>query len=105
MSTQRIPVLGRGFASLWSAVVAACKLDELEHGPDAVVVTFVDRDGFHNIRVRNYETGISAVRVPLDDILRPIGVECIEGEVADLDVSSQSVAVTTGRGKIALPND
>ena len=55
MSVKRILVLGGGFARLWSAVGAARKLDELGCGPEAVQVTLVNRAGFHNIRVRNYE--------------------------------------------------
>jgi NADH dehydrogenase len=55
MSVKRILVLGGGFAGLWSAVGAARKLDELSQGPDAVEVTLINRDAFHNIRVRNYE--------------------------------------------------
>jgi NADH dehydrogenase len=105
MSAKRILVLGGGFAGLWSAVGAARKLDELGHGPDRVVVTLVNRDGFHNIRVRNYETDISEVQVPLDDVLGPIGVEHIEGDVVRLDVVGQTVTVTTARGTITLPYD
>ena len=56
LSVKRILVLGGGFAGLWSAVGAARKLDELGCGPEAVQVTLVNRDGFHNIRVRNYES-------------------------------------------------
>jgi NADH dehydrogenase len=67
MSAKQIVVLGGGFAGLWSAVGAARKLDELGYGPDAAEVTLVNRAAFHNIRVRNYEADLSAVRVPLDD--------------------------------------
>jgi len=58
MSVKRILVLGGGFAGLWSAVGAARKLDELGCGPEAAQVTLVNRDGFHNIRVRNYESDL-----------------------------------------------
>jgi len=56
---RRILVLGGGFAGLWSAAGAARKLDELGYGPDAVEVTVVNRDGFHNIRVRDYEPDLT----------------------------------------------
>jgi NADH dehydrogenase len=51
MSVKRILVLGGGFAGLWSAVGAARKLDELNQTPDAVELTLINRDAFHNIRV------------------------------------------------------
>ena len=89
MSAKRILVLGGGFAGLWSAVGAARKLDELGYEPNAVEVTLVNRDAFHNLRVRNYEADLTAVRVPLDDVLGPVGVQRVEGEVASIDLAGR----------------
>jgi NADH dehydrogenase len=83
-------MLGGGFAGLWSAVGAARKLDELCQGPDAVEATLVNRDAFHGIRVRNYEADLTSVRVPLDDVLGPLGVRSVEGEVAAIDLNEQA---------------
>lgn len=105
MSIKRIVVLGSGFAGLWSAVGAARKLDELGYGPEAVQVTLVNRDGFHNIRVRDYEADLTTVRVPLDDVLVPIGVQRVEGEVTGIDLTGQTAAVTTTSGQLTLPYD
>src|SRR5688572_7959244 len=98
MNTRRILVLGGGFAGLWSAVGAARTLDERGLGPDDVEVTLVNRDAFHSIRVRNYESDLSSIRVPLDDVLGPIGVRRVEGEVVDIDSASQAVTVATATG-------
>jgi NADH dehydrogenase len=105
MSAKRILVLGGGFAGLWSAVGAARKLDKLGRGPDAVEVTLVNRDAFHNIRVRNYEADLTAVRVPLDDVLGPIGVRLVQADVTDIDLAGQAVTVTTAAGRQTLPYD
>jgi NADH dehydrogenase len=105
MSVKRILVLGSGFAGLWSAVGAARKLDELGCGPEAVQLTVVNRDGFHNIRVRDYEADLTPVRIPLDDVLVPIGVQRVEAEVAGIDLAGQTVAVTTAGGQRILPYD
>src|SRR5262245_62665696 len=105
MSVKRILVLGGGFAGLWSAVGAARKLDELGCGPDAVEVALVNRDGFHSIRVRNYEADLTRVRVPLDDVLGPVGVRRVEGDVTGIDLAGQTVAVTTASGPLTLPYD
>jgi NADH dehydrogenase len=98
-------VLGGGFAGLWSAVGAARKLDELGLGPEEAEVTLVNRDGYHCIRVRNYEADLSAVRVLLDDVLGPIGVGRLEGEVAGIDLAGQNVTVTIANGQRTLPYD
>ncbi len=105
MSLKRILVLGGGFAGLWSAVGAARKLNELGRGPDLVEITLVNRDAFHSIRVRNYEADLSGTRVPLADVLDPIGVRHVEGDVAEIDLDRQSVTVATTAGPKAFPYD
>ena len=93
---QRIVVLGAGFAGLWSAIGAARKLDELGVGPGRVEVTLVDRSAFHSIRVRNYEAELEDTRIPLDDVLRPIGVRRVEAEAADIDLAQRRVILSHG---------
>jgi NADH:ubiquinone reductase (H+-translocating) len=91
---KRILVLGGGFAGLWSAVSAARKLRELGIGPHDIEVMLVDRQPYHNIRVRNYEADLSEVCVPFDDVLRPIDVRRIEANVVSIDCSAQRVRVS-----------
>ena len=93
MSSRRILVLGGGFAGLWSAVGAARKLDQLGVGSNDVAITLVNRDPYHCIRVRNYEVDLRPVRVRLDDVLEPVGIQRIEGQVVDVDVQKQEVRV------------
>jgi NADH:ubiquinone reductase (H+-translocating) len=100
---QRIVVLGGGFAGLWSAVGAARKLSELGIGPDRVAITLVDRSAFHSIRVRNYEAELEGTRVPLDRVLRPIGVERVEAEITGIDFADRRVLCAGGAP--ALPYD
>ena len=86
-----IVVLGAGFAGLIAAVGAARKLAELSIGRADIAVTVVNRDPWHAIRVRNYETDLSDVRVPLDDVLGPIGVDLVIGEVTAIDCEQRAV--------------
>ena len=84
--TARILVLGAGFAGLWSAVGAARALDEFRIGRDAVQVTVVNRDAVARdpraeLRARFKQVSGCA----LDDVLEPIGVERVTGEVVDID--------------------
>jgi NADH:ubiquinone reductase (H+-translocating) len=105
MPPKKILVLGGGFAGLWSAVAAARKLDELGYGPDIVEVTLVNRDEFHSIRVRNYEADLSDVRLPLADVLEPVGVQQVIGNVLDIDLPQRSVDVESATGRTKLDFD
>jgi NADH dehydrogenase len=95
---RRIVVLGAGFAGLWSALGAARKLNELGIGPDQVEITLVDRFAWHSIRVRNYESELEGTRLPLDDILGPVGVNRVEAEVMDIDFDRREV-ICSGRSE------
>lgn len=99
--TQRIVVLGGGFAGLWAAIGAARKLDELGVAPDRVEVTLVDKSAFHSIRVRNYETDLAATRVAFDEVLPPIGVKRVEAEADDIDLAERRVLFSGGREPLA----
>ena len=102
---RRIVVLGAGFAGLIAAVGAARKLAELRIGKDDISVTIVNRDAWHAIRVRNYESDLSAVRVPLADVLEPIGVDLVVGEVTGLDTAGRRIACVVGGRATSLPYD
>src|SRR6516165_12710344 len=93
---QRILVLGAGFAGLWSAIGAARALDERGIGPDRVDVTVVNATRWHSIRVRNYEADLSDARVPLADVLAPVGVRLVVGEVVAVNITDQTVTYVAG---------
>jgi NADH:ubiquinone reductase (H+-translocating) len=101
----QILVLGAGFAGLWSAVGAARALDELQIGRDAVQVTVVNRDRWHAIRVRNYEPDLRDIRVALDDVLKPVGIGYVAGEVLDIDFERRQVACSIGATRRLLSYD
>ena len=102
---KNIVVVGAGFAGLWGAVGAARKLDELGIGTDEVGITVINRDSWHGLRVRNYEADLSAVRVPLAEVLDPIGVGLVEGEAGAIDLAQKCIAVETAGGPIMLDYD
>jgi NADH:quinone reductase (non-electrogenic) len=99
---KRIVVLGAGFAGLIAAAGAARKLAELEIGKGDIAVAIVNRDPWHSIRVRNYEADLSDVRVPLAEIMGPIGVDVVIGEVTGIDPGRREVALA---GSAPLPYD
>ena len=101
----RILVLGAGFAGLWAAVGAARKLDEIGVRTGEVEILVVDRNPYHNIRVRNYEIDLGDVAIPLGEVLDPIGVSHLTAEVQTIDVAKQQVTVATRGGREVLAYD
>src|SRR5436853_3431105 len=67
----RILVLGAGFAGLWAAIGAARKLEEIGSRASDVEVLVVDRNPYHNVRVRNYEAELGDVTIALGEVLDP----------------------------------
>jgi NADH dehydrogenase len=101
----RIIVLGAGFAGLWAAIGAARKRKEIGAAAAATEILVIDRFPYHNIRVRNYEVDLSDAAIPLAELLDPIGVKHVIGEVIDVDGIRQRVAITSKRGTEELSYD
>lgn len=98
----RILILGAGFAGLWAAIGAARKLDELNETAEILVV---DRNPYHNIRVRNYEVDLNDVALPLAELLDPIGIHHVTAEVCAIDPVGQTVTVSTNGDRESLSYD
>jgi len=99
----RIVVLGAGFAGLWAALGAARKRDEI--GAADLEILVVDRNPYHNIRVRNYEVDLSEAAIPLAEVLDPVGVHHRVAEVLGIDPTRQQVSVTTNGGSEVIDYD
>jgi NADH:ubiquinone reductase (H+-translocating) len=98
----RILILGAGFAGLWAAIGAARKLDELNEAAEILVI---DRNPYHNIRVRNYEVDLNDVALPLAELLDPIGIHHVIAEVCAIDPIGQKVTVSANGGRKILNYD
>lgn len=97
--TQRIVVIGGGFAGLWAAAAAARARELFGLDAGALEIALVAPYPFHTIRVRCYEDDLAAIRLPLDDLLAPMGVTRIEAAVTAIDPAARSLA--TGAGPLA----
>jgi NADH:ubiquinone reductase (H+-translocating) len=91
-----VVVIGSGFAGLWAALAAARRLDELGVPPGTVDVTVLSAKPFHDIRVRNYEADLSDCRIPLADLLDPVGVAHIAAEVTAIHTDTRTLATSNG---------
>ncbi|MET4261206.1 NADH dehydrogenase [Bradyrhizobium sp. S3.12.5] len=101
----RIVVLGAGFAGLWAAIGAARMRDEIGAAGRDIEIRVVDRNPYHNIRVRNYEVDLSEVALPLPQLLDPIGVAHGIGEVTAVDPSRRQISLVTSSGEETLSYD
>jgi NADH dehydrogenase len=70
-----------------------------------VSVTIVNRDRWHAIRVRNYETDLAGLRVPLDEVLGPIGVEIVVADAVGIDCARRRVSWVQSGRTVALTYD
>ena len=100
----RIVVLGAGFAGLWAAIGAARKREEI--GADGhIEIHLIDRNPYHNIRVRNYEIDLGDVAISLQRLLDPVGVSHGIGEVESIDPARRRISLVTSSGERALAYD
>jgi NADH dehydrogenase len=97
----RILILGAGFAGLWAAIGAARKRDEIGARAGELEILVLDRNPYHNIRVRNYEVDLSDVAIPLPGLLDPVGVRHRVAEVQAVDVANRQVAIAGSGEKLA----
>ncbi|MBJ7407959.1 MAG: NAD(P)/FAD-dependent oxidoreductase [Bradyrhizobium sp.] len=100
----RIIVLGGGFAGLWAAIGAARKREEIGADGD-IEIRLIDRNPYHNIRVRNYEADLGEVALPLSRLLDPIGVDHGLGEVEAIDPVRREISLVTSGGEERLGYD
>ncbi|MGY3548332.1 NADH dehydrogenase [Bradyrhizobium sp. USDA 4472] len=101
----RIVVLGAGFAGLWAAIGAARMRDEIGNAGRDIEIRLIDRNPYHNIRVRNYEVDLSEVALPLSQLLDPVGVRHGIGEVEAIDPAHREISLVTSSGEETLRYD
>ena len=89
-------MIGSGFAGLWAALGAARRLDELDVPAATVDITVLSPRPFHDIRVRNYEADLRDNRIPLAQLLDPVGVAHVATEVTAIDADAHSVTTSSG---------
>ena len=101
----RIVVLGAGFAGLWAAIGAARMREMIGVAGRDIEIRLIDRNPYHNIRVRNYEVDLSEIALPLSQLLDPVGVDHGIGEVEAIDPLRREISLVTSIGEETLSYD
>ena len=91
-----VVVIGSGFAGLWAALGAARRLDELAVPAGSVEITVLSAKPSHDIRVRNYEADLTGCRIPLAELLDPVGVAHVTATVTAIDTGARIVTTSGG---------
>jgi NADH:ubiquinone reductase (H+-translocating) len=101
-----ILVLGGGFAGVWSAAGAVRAARDSGVRAAELRVTLVSDGDDMVIRPRLYERDPAQMRVSLDRVLGPIGVERVGATVMGIDTSARMVKALGSEGQsISLPYD
>jgi len=103
---KNILVLGGGFAGVWSAASAVRLARESGVHVSELRVTLVSDSDDMVIRPRLYEREPAQMRVSLDRVLGPIGVERVGATVIGIDTSTRTVKARRSDGQtLELPYD
>ncbi|WP_334150713.1 NAD(P)/FAD-dependent oxidoreductase [Hyphomicrobium sp.] len=95
--TQRILVIGAGFAGMWSALGAVRLLDEHGKTDDVEVALIAPKPELH-VRPRLYEVNAGTMRAPLLEIFENVGVRFIQGWVDRIRTDAHEVDVVDEAG-------
>src|SRR5437868_6170109 len=96
--TQRILIIGAGFAGMWSALSAARLLDQAKK-EGAVEVALIAPEPALHVRPRFYEPDPTAMQAPLKDVFDAVGVKYIQGSVQHIRPETHEVEATGPDGK------
>lgn len=94
---QRLVIIGAGFAGMYAALSAA-RLRDLEGSSSAELeITLVAPEPRLVVRPRLYEADPETLTAPLDDVLKAIEVDYVQGTVETIDTRSRSMEIAGSR--------
>jgi NADH dehydrogenase len=100
--TQRILIIGAGFAGLWSALGAARVLDNEGSTDGSVEIVLIAPEPSLHLRPRLYETGAAQMKAPLGDIFDEVGVRFVQGTVTHIRTGKNEVDVAAQDGTSSI---
>lgn len=109
--TQRILIIGAGFAGMWSALAAARVLDQagraqidqgrIDQGNGSIEIALIAPEPLLHVRPRLYETDAGGMTAPLTNLFNAVGVRYIQGRVERISTSANEVEVIDADGQIS----
>jgi len=96
--TQRILIIGAGFAGMWSALSAARLLDQAKTDKAVEIALIAPEPALH-VRPRLYEVHPTTMQAPLKDVFDAVGVKYIQGNVQHIRPDQREVEAAGPDGK------
>lgn len=96
--TQRILIIGAGFAGMWSALSAARLLDQAKK-EGAVEIALIAPEPALHVRPRFYEVNPTTLQAPLKGVFDAVGIKYIQGSVQHIHPAKHEVEATGMDGK------
>ncbi|KML57617.1 pyridine nucleotide-disulfide oxidoreductase [Burkholderia cepacia] len=100
--SQKILIVGAGFAGVWGALGAARVLDKAGVGSGDVEITLISPKPELQIRPRLYESEPQRMAAPLLPLLDAVGVKFVEGTVEEISVREKTLGVALADGQKRL---
>lgn len=96
---SNILIVGGGFAGVWAAASAAKLRHEYPSHETDLNITMLSAGDDLVIRPRLYEADPHTMRVPLDSVLGPIGVQRLAATVTSIDTTAHTATAVTRDGR------
>lgn len=100
--TQRILIIGAGFAGLWSALAAARRLQLEGSAQEAIEVAVVAPEAALTMRPRLYEAAPGSMVAPLQQLFDDTGVRHIQGMVETIRADKDEVEIVDAQGRLTI---
>lgn len=95
---KKIIVIGGGFAGIWSSL-GAMRQCKLLGKSDEVEILLINKDAYHGLRPRYYESELDKTRIPLEQILTPVGIKFVIGKVTKIEPGAHKVIIETAQNE------
>jgi NADH dehydrogenase len=96
--SKRLIIIGAGFAGMYAALSAARQRDAAP-SPAALEIILVAPEPRLVVRPRLYEQNPETLTAPLDDVLRAIDVDYVQGSAETIDTRKRTIEVADKAGK------
>jgi len=98
-SMKKVVIIGAGFAGFWGAISAAREIRATGKSND-IFITLIAKDQFHTIKPRLYESNLEGVRIPLEQYIKPLGIQLVVDEVVSIDPDSNTIQLVQNKNSL-----